>query len=444
MVRRTRPQVRNCAPGNLEIPGSVQVHRPGMTGHLVARQFSFSIATATPWPTPTHMVASASLPPRFFHAVDGGEREARAAHAEGMAERDGAAMRIDEIGIVGNAELAHAGDALRGEGFVQLDQVEIADLLAEALHQLACRRHRADAHDARRHAGRGEAEDAGARSEAMLLHGSFRGQDDRGRAVIDAGGVAGGHGAGIAHDRLQFCQTFERRLRAWMLVLVDRNRAGLAAGNGDRRDFLGEITRRDRRARALLRADGEGVLVGARDLEFLGDVLAGLRHGVDAILRLQQRIDETPADGGVEDLGGARECFLRLAHHEGRAGHGFDAASDRKLDLAGPDGAAGRTDRVQARGAEPVQGLAGNRIRQAREQQGHARDVAVVLAGLVGAAEEDFVDLCPIEIGVLGHQRLDRGRREVVGAHLGERAAETADRGPHGIADKDVTHRCSP
>src|SRR5262245_3343542 len=30
MVRRTRPQVRNCAPGNLEIPGSRCV-RPGMT-----------------------------------------------------------------------------------------------------------------------------------------------------------------------------------------------------------------------------------------------------------------------------------------------------------------------------------------------------------------------------------------------------------------------------
>ena len=27
----TRPQVRNCAPGNLEIPGSMLSHRPGMT-----------------------------------------------------------------------------------------------------------------------------------------------------------------------------------------------------------------------------------------------------------------------------------------------------------------------------------------------------------------------------------------------------------------------------
>src|ERR1700755_1172393 len=31
MVRRTRPKVRNCAPGKLEIPGSMLPHRPGMT-----------------------------------------------------------------------------------------------------------------------------------------------------------------------------------------------------------------------------------------------------------------------------------------------------------------------------------------------------------------------------------------------------------------------------
>ncbi|MHC2591915.1 hypothetical protein ACVIG9_005971 [Bradyrhizobium ottawaense] len=98
----------------------------------------------------------------------------------------------------------------------------------------------------------------------------------------------------------------------------------------------------------------------------------------------------------------------------------------------------------RAGGAEPVERLAGNRVRQTCEQERHAGDVAVVLAGLVGTAEEDFVHLRPVEIGVFCHQRLDRGRRKIVGAHLGERAAETADRGPHGIADKDVTHRCSP
>ncbi len=73
-----------------------------------------------------------------------------------------------------------------------------------------------------------------------------------------------------------------------MLVLVDADRAGLAAGHRHRRDLLGEITRGDGRTGALLRADRERILIGARNLEFLGDVLAGLRHRVDAVLRLHQ------------------------------------------------------------------------------------------------------------------------------------------------------------
>src|SRR6267154_852424 len=52
----------------------------------------------------------------LLHAVHGSQRQPRATHAEGMAERDRAAMRVDEIGIVLDAELAQDGDALRGEG----------------------------------------------------------------------------------------------------------------------------------------------------------------------------------------------------------------------------------------------------------------------------------------------------------------------------------------
>ena len=74
------------------------------------------------------------------------------------------------------------------------------------------------------------------------------------------------------------------------------------------------------------------------------------------------------------------------------------------------------------------------------KQQRHARDVAVVLAGLVGAAEKHLIDLRPVQPGMSCHQRLDRHRRQIVGAHFGKRTAETADRGAHGIANKDITH----
>src|SRR6516164_9473601 len=62
------------------------------------------------------------------------------------------------------------------------------------------------------------------------------------------------------------------------------------------------------------------------------------------------------------------------------------------------------------------------------EQQCHARDVAVVLASLVGAAVIDLIELLPIDLRVARHQRLDRNCGEIVGTHLGEGAAIATDR----------------
>src|SRR3954467_7353801 len=69
-----------------------------------------------------------ALAAALLHAMTRGQRQPRAAHAEGMAERNGAAMRVDEIGIVPDAELAQACNTLRGECFIELDQIEVADL----------------------------------------------------------------------------------------------------------------------------------------------------------------------------------------------------------------------------------------------------------------------------------------------------------------------------
>ena len=137
----------------------------------------------------------------------------------------------------------------------------------------------------------------------------------------------------------------------------------LPPGTSTGDDLLGEIARRHRLAGALLRAQREGVLVGARDLVLLGHVLAGLRHRVDAVLRLHQRIDEAPAERGVMDFGAALERLLRLAHDQRRARHRFDAAGDGKLGLAAADGARGIADGVEAGGAQPVDGQAGNASR---------------------------------------------------------------------------------
>ena len=226
--------------------------------------------------------------------------------------------------------------------------------------------------------------------------------------------------------------------------LAHGDRPGLAARHDHRLDLLGEEARGLRLRGALLRAERKRVLVLARDLVILGDVLGRLRHGVDAVLLLHQRIDEAPADGGVLDRGAPLERLLRLAHHERRARHRLDAAGDGEVDLARADALRGEAHRVQSRRAEPIDGDARHRVRQAREQQRHPRDVAVVLAGLVGAAVIDLVERRPIDIRMPLHQRLDRDRAEIVGAHLGEPAGIAADRRADGVADEGVGHRGSP
>src|SRR5947209_13270289 len=86
-----------------------------------------------------------------------GQRQPRAGHAERVAERDRAAIGVYVRRIVGKAKLAQDREALRGEGFVQFDHVEVRDLEAKAFHQLFRGGRRTDAHDPRRDAGDGGA-----------------------------------------------------------------------------------------------------------------------------------------------------------------------------------------------------------------------------------------------------------------------------------------------
>jgi hypothetical protein len=58
----------------------------------------------------------------------------------------------------------------------------------------------------------------------------------------------------------------------------------------------------------------------------------------------------------------------------------------------------------------------------------------------LGTAEKHLVNLRPVKIGMLRHQRLDRDCGQIVGAHLGQRTAKAADRGPNGIANEHITH----
>src|SRR5690606_1120130 len=85
---------------------------------------------------------------------------ARTRHAKRMAERDCAAIRVHVLRVLGNAEVAEHGDALGGKSFIELDDVEVGRLDAEARAELMRRRGRANTHDARLDAGNRTADEA--------------------------------------------------------------------------------------------------------------------------------------------------------------------------------------------------------------------------------------------------------------------------------------------
>ena len=71
-----------------------------------------------------HMVAERVAAAAALQLLGRGQREARARHAERMAERDRAAVGVHVRRVVGKAELAQHRQALGGEGLVQFDHVD--------------------------------------------------------------------------------------------------------------------------------------------------------------------------------------------------------------------------------------------------------------------------------------------------------------------------------
>ena len=63
-------------------------------------------------------------------------------------------------------------------------------------------------------------------------------------------------------------------------------------------------------------------------------------------------------------------------------------------------------------------------------------NVAIIFAGLVGAAHDRVIEFFPLYVRVAGHERPDRNRGEVIGAHRSQSAAVTADGGADGVTDE--------
>jgi hypothetical protein len=179
---------------------------------------------------------------------------------------------------------------------------------------------------------------------------------------------------------------------------MDGHRIALGLGDVDGHDLVVEAAGVGRGDRTPVRFERERVLVFAGDAEALGDVLGRLAHRLGRVALREARVDEAPADRGVNELGvAAREAALRLQHHERGARHRLHASGQHEVGLAEPDLAGALHDRLEAGCAQAVHRRARDLLRQSGDERGHPRDVAVVLARLVGAAHVDLVDRRGVE-----------------------------------------------
>ena len=127
-----------------------------------------------------------------------------------MPERDRAAVDVQAIGV--DRQFTQAGERLRGECFVQLDQIDLIEREPGELQHLPDRRNRPDAEPLRLDARRRERDEPAERRQAALRGQRLAGHDDRGSAVAGLRRVAGGHRARDVKRRPQFRERRGRRI----------------------------------------------------------------------------------------------------------------------------------------------------------------------------------------------------------------------------------------
>src|ERR1041385_4836287 len=118
----------------------------------------------------------------FGHDVHERRDDACTGAADGVAEGDGAAVEVHAFGI--EIEAADACDALRGEGFVELDGIEVRGAKAGAREKLLRRGDGALAHVVRIDAGGRARDPAEPGFDAELFYDRFAREEQDRKSVV--------------------------------------------------------------------------------------------------------------------------------------------------------------------------------------------------------------------------------------------------------------------
>lgn len=247
----------------------------------------------------------------FMELGKGGLDEAGASGSNGVAEGDGTAALVEDFwrdfaeslgeasldGVFFFFEGFEAGESLRGEGFVDFDEIGVGEAEASAFVGGGGRLHGAESHAFGVAASVSVVDEPPDRGETVSFGGFFGADEEGYRAVGDLRGVASGDGAGIFFKNgTQAGQFFGRGICARPVVLRDGFSSDMEWGDfGGARFGLGEGF--------LVRKSGEGVLLFARNVKFTSENFGGLAH-VEARNGIAEA--DLKADNGMEKFVGAQ------------------------------------------------------------------------------------------------------------------------------------------
>ena len=240
------------------------------------------------------------------------------------------------------------------------------------------------------------------------------------------------------HHRPQRRECVERGVGSRVLIAVDHPGAALAVGHLHGHDLLAEYARLVRGDRPLVRAEGELVLLVARNRVLAAEVLGRLDHPARHRV-VDAAGGDPPADQAVLEhrATGAGSPAQRRRVELGLA-HALGAAGEHEVGGAGLNLHARLDHRLQPGAAAAVDLEAWHVDRQPRIERRHAAERGRLTVRIT-LTQQHVVDLVAPEARARD-QLLDHGRRERRHADLPEHAAETANRRPERLADQSVAH----
>ncbi len=348
-----------------------------------------------------------------------------------MAERDGAAVDVDLVLVD-----AEHPDRVQRHGCERLVDLPQVDLVRGQPGLLECllRGVRGRAREVGEVLGRrGLRDDLGEHLLAVGLGPLRRRDDDRAAAVVDARRVAGRVRAVPGGQPLELGERLERAAAARRLVDLD-DRVALATLDGHRDDLLGQPAGVRRLDRELVRAQRPAVQIGPRELELVADLGRLVVHLAPA-----EGVGEPVVDHRIQRLGVAHAKAEARARQQVRgAGHRLHAAADADVEVPRADLRVEDPDRAHARGADLVDRLRADLLRDARLDLRLARG-NLALPGLQHLTHDHVLDVFGGDVGAL-QGGLDGDTAELGRVKRCQTAAHLPDRGACGAEDHGRGH----